>query len=230
MGLVKRIGKSERIRDMLCGLVAQYVRLVWSTGRWEVERSAAAAALFEQGKPFICAFWHGRLLMLPRSWPAGRPFAMLISQHRDGQLIAHTMARFGITTIAGSTTRGGSAALRSMLRALKSGTCVGITPDGPRGPRMHASDGVVSVAKLSGCPVVPCTYAVTRGKILGSWDRLLIPFPFTRGRVIWGEPIWVPADADAAQLDEYRERIETALSAQITQADRATGREPVLPA
>ena len=96
---------------------------------------------------------------------------MLISQHRDGQLIARTVRRFGIASIAGSTSHGGSAALRAILRALKAGQCIGVTPDGPRGPRMRATGGAVDIARLSGVPILPAAFATSRRRVLGSWDR-----------------------------------------------------------
>ncbi|MGE5546919.1 MAG: lysophospholipid acyltransferase family protein [Solirubrobacterales bacterium] len=230
MGLAKRIGKSEGLRGALCWLAAQYVRLVWATGRWRIENSALANRLWDEGRPFILAFWHNRLLMMPKSWRAGVPIHMLISQHRDGQLIARTVGHFGIGTVAGSTTRGGAGALRAMLKALKAGECVGITPDGPKGPRQRASEGIVSVAKLSGCPILPATYAVESRRVLRSWDRFVIPLPFSRGVVRWGDPIEVPRDADAEALEQARRRIEEAMNLLAVGADRDVGAEAIEPA
>jgi lysophospholipid acyltransferase (LPLAT)-like uncharacterized protein len=155
---------------------------------------------------------------------------MLISQHRDGQFIARTVAHFGIDTVAGSSSKGGSAALRSMLRSLKQGECVGITPDGPRGPRMRASDGIVHVARMSGVPVIPCGFSSRRRKLLGSWDRFTVALPFSKGVFVWGEPIRVPADATPEQLEQARAAIETGLTAVTQSADRAMGHAPVEPA
>lgn len=227
MSLAKRIGKSERIRGALCWLASQYIRLVWATGRWQVEGADIPAAFWDQGKPFILAFWHGRLLMMPKCWRETMPIHMLISQHRDGQLIARTVGHFGIRTVEGSSTRGGAGALRAMLKALKAGECIGITPDGPKGPRMRASDGIVAVARMSGCPVIPATYAAANHRRLGSWDRFLVPLPFTRGVILWGQPIAIGRDVDEAQA---RQIIEDALNTQAAEADRRMGAEPVQPA
>ena len=230
MSLVKRITRSDAVRGFLCWLGAQFIRFVRVTGDWRVEGGQAPAALWEQGKPFILAFWHGRIMMMPYCWRRDKAINMLISQHRDGQFIARTVAHFGIDTVAGSSSKGGSAALRSMLRSLKQGECVGITPDGPRGPRMRASDGIVHVARMSGVPVIPCGFSAKKRKVLGSWDRFTVAFPFSTGLFVWGEPIRVPADATPEQLDEARLAIEAGLTRVTQSADRAMGHAPVEPA
>ncbi len=230
MGLAKRIGKSEALRGALCWLTSLYIRLVYATGRWTVVNGDTAARLWDQNSPFILAFWHGRILMMPKSWRVGVPIHMLISQHRDGLLIARTVAHFGIATVAGSTTRGGGAALRAMLKSLKAGECVGITPDGPKGPRMRASAGIVNVARLSGCPILPATFGASRRKVLGSWDRFALALPFSAGVFVWGEAITVPRDASDEEMEALRLRVETSLNAITTDADARVGQVAPPPA
>ena len=228
--MMKRILKSDGFRRLLCWLGAQYIRFVHATGRWRVVGGAAAQDMWRDGKPFILCFWHGRLLMMPYCWPRNRTIHMLISQHRDGQIIARTVGHFGIRTVAGSSSKGGAQALRAMVKALKAGEWVGITPDGPRGPRMRASDGIVSLARLAGVPIIPATFGAARGRVLGSWDRFLVAWPFGRGVIVWGDPIEVPRDADATVLEAARQSVEDALNDISAEADRLTGREPVEPA
>jgi lysophospholipid acyltransferase (LPLAT)-like uncharacterized protein len=117
-----------------------------------------------------------------------------------------------------------------MLKALKAGEVVGITPDGPRGPRMRASDGIVTVARMAGVPVVPVTYAVARRRVLSTWDRFVLPLPFSAGVFAWGPPIEVPRDLDAAGIETVRRRIETELTGLADAADRMCGCPPVEPA
>src|SRR4029079_17496217 len=119
----------------------------------------------------IVAFWHGRMLMLPMGWRRLAPMHMLISAHRDGRIIADAVTYFGVNSIAGSTRRAGSSALRQMLKQLAAGDCVGITPDGPRGPAMQASLGIVNVARLARVPIVPVTFATSARLVLSTWDR-----------------------------------------------------------
>jgi lysophospholipid acyltransferase (LPLAT)-like uncharacterized protein len=230
MGRFKALSRSDAVRRPLCWLGAQYIRLVHATGRWEVLGDEAPKACWDANEPFILAFWHGRILMMPYCWQKGRPIRMLISSHPDGQIIARTVSHFGIDTAVGSTTRGGGAALRTMLKALKDGICVGITPDGPRGPRMRASEGVVQVARLSGVAVIPCTFSTRRRRVLGSWDRFVVAWPFSGGVFVWGRPIRVARDADEATIEQSRLAIEQSLNDICAEADALTGHQPLVPA
>jgi len=228
--LLKRVLRSEAVRRLFCWLAAQYIRLVHLSGRWTAVNGDVPKRYWDVGKPFILAFWHGRLLMMPYCWDRRRAIHMLISQHRDGQLIARTVGHFGIRTAAGSSTRGGAQALRTMVKALAQGDCVGVTPDGPRGPRMRASDGIVGVARLAGVPIVPAAYGTTLGRFLDTWDRFLVAWPFGRCIVVWGEPIVVDRDAGPGAAEAARQRIEDGLNAVTAEADRLCGRTPVEPA
>jgi hypothetical protein len=230
MAALKRIMRRHGPRALACWLTARYIRLLRLTGRWSIEGSDIPERLVAEGRPFIVAFWHGRLLMMPEAWRFSPRFNMVISQHPDGQLIARTVKYLGIDTIAGSTTRGGGAVLRAMLRALGEGQCVGITPDGPRGPRMRAGPGIVQVARLSGAPIVPLGYSAAPCRLLESWDRLMVPLPFGRGVIRWGEPIAVPRDADAAAVAAAAAAVETALNGLTRTLDDSLGVPAVEPA
>lgn len=230
MGVVKRILKSDAVRAAACWLGATYIRLVWMSGRWTVENDALPRRLWAEGKPFILAFWHGHLLMMPKCWDLSKPMHMLISQHRDGQIIARVIGHFGLGTAAGSSSRGGSAALRQMIKALKAGEYVGITPDGPRGPRMRATPGIVSVARMAGVPIIPCAYSTQKRKVLGSWDRFQVALPFSRGLIQWGEPITVPKGIDAQGLEAKRQEVEAAMIALAQGVEQRMGHAPTAPA
>jgi lysophospholipid acyltransferase (LPLAT)-like uncharacterized protein len=117
-----------------------------------------------------------------------------------------------------------------MVRSLGSGENIGVTPDGPRGPLMRASPGIIAAAKLSKVPIIPLSFATTRRRILGSWDRFHLALPFSRGLFLWGEPLFVPADADAAAQETLRRELETRMNALTAEADRRCGHAPVEPA
>ncbi|MBI3597196.1 MAG: lysophospholipid acyltransferase family protein [Nitrospirae bacterium] len=122
-----------------------------------------ADAFWKEGRNFIVAFWHGRQLMMPFA-NKGKKVSILISQHRDGELIARTVARFGFHAVRGSTTRGGAAALRRLVQRARAGDLLVMTPDGPRGPRHVVQPGVVELAKLTGLPIFPVTFSASKKK------------------------------------------------------------------
>jgi len=186
---MRHLLRNARLRQAACWVIQCYIRFVYATNRWNVEGAERPRRLTREGRSFIVAFWHGRLLMMPLAWHRLTAFHMLISAHPDGRIIAGAMTYFDIDTIAGSTRRGGSAAFRAMLKRLKEGACVGITPDGPRGPAMNASLGIINIARRAQVPIVPLTYATSRRRVLGTWDRFHLALPFGRGVYLWGEPI-----------------------------------------
>lgn len=230
MRVVKRLTRKAAVQRALCWFVAAYIRIVHWTSHWRTMGEGMPRRLWAEGRPFILAFWHGRLLMMPYCWNPDVRINMLISRHVDGQLIARTVAHFGIATVAGSSSKGGSAALRAIVKALRAGECVGFTPDGPRGPRMRASAGVVNAARLAGVPILPCSYAIRRRRVLKSWDSFVLALPFSRGVFLWGAPIEVPSDADPRALETARRAVEESLNALCREADLLCGTIPVEPA
>jgi len=227
---IKNILKSETMRRLACGLAATFIRLVHITSRWQVINAETPERMWDEGQPFIVAFWHNRLMMMPYIWRKGVAMNMLISQHRDGELIANTIAHFDLASVRGSSSRDGAQALRTMVKALKRGESVGITPDGPRGPRMRATHGVTSVARLAGIPIIPATVATSRRRVLGSWDRFLIALPFSKGVFIWGDPIDVPRGASEADMADARQQVEDQLTAISNRADALCGQAAIEPA
>ena len=227
MSTFKNLIRSDGFRRALCWIGACYIRFVQISGRWQVVRGHIPEQFWKADKPFILVFWHCRLLMMPLCWDPKKQIHMLISQHRDGQIIARTVSHFGIKTTAGSTSKGGARALRSILKTIEAGEYIGITPDGPRGPRMRASEGVVSIARLSGVPIIPVAYSSRNGRNLNSWDRFLVAFPFSKSAIVWGEPIEVPRDADRAAQEQARLKIEDAINAVTHEADKIVGRPPL---
>jgi lysophospholipid acyltransferase (LPLAT)-like uncharacterized protein len=216
------------LRRLACWAIHWYIRFVYATNRWSVEGAERPRRLSREGRTFIVAFWHGRLLMMPLAWHQLAPFHMLISAHPDGRIIAGAMTYFGIETIAGSTRRGGSAAFRTMLKRLKDGGCVGITPDGPHGPAMNASLGIVNIARRARVPILPLTYATSRRRVLATWDRFHFALPFGRGVYLWGEPIEIAADLDEAGVEHARRLVETRMVDMVREAERRVGHKGAL--
>lgn len=228
--LIRNLSRNYILRAVVCWLSVMYIRLVDLTSSWTHQGKSGSECHLKENTPFISCFWHGRLMMMGSNWPSSRPFYMLISEHPDGKLIARVVQRLGFRTLEGSTKSGGSKALRYMLRILQEGNCVGITPDGPHGPRMRASFGAIALAKLSGAPILPTTFSSTRRKVFNSWDRFIFAHVFGKGVFIWGEPIWVPKDADHAEMERLRQKLENNLNDLTRQADDQCGHVAINPA
>lgn len=174
---------------------------------------------WERGENAIGAFWHGRLLMTPLVY-GGRGLKILTSRHRDGELITRTVHRFGLGTVRGSSTRGGIAGIKGLVRALQEGYDVAIAPDGPRGPRCKVQPGVIQLAKLSGRPIFPFTFSATPRKVLHTWDRFILPLPFSRGVFVWGDPIVVDPAAGTSEMEQKALLLERRLHELTELADR----------
>lgn len=186
---IKTFLKSDLARLLFSYIAAKYIKLVFSTTRWTIIGQQIPQSYIDSKRPFLVCFWHGRLFMLACAWQWKTPFVMLLSAHRDGQLISDTVAYFGIQSIKGSTQKGGTEAVRSIIKTLKSGSVVGITPDGPRGPNQIASEGAATIARLVKVDMVPITFSISPHKLLKTWDSFMIPLPFGKGIIRWSEPI-----------------------------------------
>jgi lysophospholipid acyltransferase (LPLAT)-like uncharacterized protein len=173
---------------------------------------------WEIGKPAIGAFWHGRLLMMPLVYK-GKKLSFLVSPHRDGQVVGKALTRFGFHAISGSTTRKGFSGFKQMIRAHQNGFDLAITPDGPKGPRYRVQIGVIELARLTGRSVVPLSFSSSRRKIFKTWDQFLLPYPFSKGIFIWGEPIVVDPHGDRIHLEERRDLLEKRLNELTERAD-----------
>ncbi len=189
---------------------AWLVRLLGLT--WRIERVGLAErdARLARGERCVFAFWHARMLPLVFTH-RGRGIAVLISRHRDGELIARLIERLGFVTARGSSTRGGEEGTRGMLRLAEQGRLLAITPDGPRGPAEVVKPGLIYLASRTGFPVIPVATAASRAWHLESWDRFRIPWPFARVVVGYGAPIPVPSELEDDQVEAWCARVQGAI-------------------
>jgi lysophospholipid acyltransferase (LPLAT)-like uncharacterized protein len=143
-------------------------------------------------------------------------FTILVSRSRDGEFVSRILQRFGGHVTRGSSSRGGAAALLEIARQVRSGYHAAVTPDGPRGPRYKVQPGIIALAQQTGAAILPVTYSARWKKVLRSWDGFVVPLPFSRVVVIYGEPIYVPAQASPAVFQAKRQEVEMSLR-QITE-------------
>lgn len=197
-------------RRLLPACGAFLLRMLGSTLRWELRDPNAFFQQSQRG-PVLFAFWHNRLLLMPlayKRYQPKKPLVAMISISQDGQIISDIISRFDLQAARGSTSRKGSRAFRELVRLVQeNGWDVGVTPDGPRGPRYRLQTGVLHLSQMTGCPIIPVSYDLDRKLELNSWDRFQVPFPWSRCVFKVGTPVRVPPEATAAELDHYAKRL-----------------------
>ena len=233
--MVKSLFRSATFQSLLGWLMARYMDLVARTTRYEIEGEDHLRSLWEGDEGFILAFWHSRIAMMPvinrkvqKSWARNdRVPSIIVSMSKDGEFVARAAQMLGMIPIRGSAAnkkkskdKGGVAALRQANTLLSEGACVSVTPDGPRGPREHASLGAIRIAQRANVPIVACGVAAGPAHRLNSWDRFMLPRPFARGKIVFAAPIQAPKTADGEQL---RVELEDVLRDVTERADKAVG-------
>lgn len=206
----------------LVGTSAALLRALAATWRFERINDAPVRALRAARRPILFAFWHAQqlpLLLVHR----GEGAAVLISEHRDGEVVARVATGLGFTTLRGSSTHGAASALRAMGRALRAGRDVGVTPDGPRGPARRFSPGPLVAAYHADAFVVLVGVAVDRAWRLRSWDQFVVPKPFARVVVAYSEPQQLRSRSARAAAEEAT-RFGDQLDATMAVAERALAR------
>jgi len=191
-----------------------YLLQVWArTIRYEIDDRANVVGKQLEGN-YIAALWHNRLLLisfvLKKFFPE-RPGAGLISASRDGDLIADATKRFGFDVVRGSSSRMGAAALLELSNVLSSGRDVLITPDGPRGPAYQLGPGIIFLAQKTGAPIVPVNMEYSSCWRVKSWDRFIIPRPFSKVRVIIGQPQQIRSTSTPEEFENERLRVQNTM-------------------
>lgn len=193
---------------------------VWSwIVRFELRDVGGIGVVGRQPGPVIYALWHNRFFVVPPAWRrvcgASRKSVVLTSASLDGTVVARAMAVFGLGAVRGSSSRRGVAALVGLKRAIEAGLDVCITPDGPRGPRYELHPGMVKLAAATGAPIVPIHVHFSSAWRFRTWDRFVVPKPFSRVSVVFGEPIRVGEVADAAAFEAERLRVREVMLAGV---------------
>jgi lysophospholipid acyltransferase (LPLAT)-like uncharacterized protein len=239
--MAKAFLRSPPVQWLLACVIAAYMALVRRTTRWTLVGEEHAAPVWASGQGVVWCYWHSRIMGAHSIWPRDvQPMLMLISLSPDGQFVARAAQMIGRLVVRGSSAKkhadggaedkGALHAFRQMVAHAAKGGCVGVTPDGPRGPRMRAQAGAVRAAKAARVPLLPSAFAVRGGGYADSWDRFHLPPLFSTGVIVYGAPIHVPAKADEAAIEAARLALETALTAAMHEADRLVGGPLIEPA
>ena len=209
----------ERRPEIISGAVAKMVKAIGRSVRFQ---SHGFESLPE---PHIMCAWHGRtFLFTTRDW--GRKYGVIISQSRDGEIQTRIFQSFGFEVIRGSTGRGGIRAAVEAIKLLKRGVSMAMTPDGPRGPSEKVQPGVLMLAQKSGAALIPAGVSARPRYLAKSWDRYMLPLPFSKAIGYAGEPIFVPENATEEEREEIRARLESEMTRMQTMAEQALGQSP----
>jgi hypothetical protein len=201
------------------------LRLYLSFLRVRVVGEETARTHFSKHGRLIAAVWHQRFLPALAYVTKFRKFKpnVMISQSSDGELIASLASRLGLVPVRGSSTRGGREALMAMLRAIKKNPGVIHIVDGPTGPKGVVKPGLTAMAQVTGAPIFPVIISAEKAWVMRSWDRFLVPKPFSTVTIRWGEPLVVPRGTRLDQLEAFRKQVERLLLEAHAQADRQSG-------
>ena len=203
---------AEKKAQLIAAFGSGLMRVLLFTLRVRITDRAGVLAT-PPNKPLLWAFWHNRLFIIPHLFEhwfksQGRHGAALTSASKDGEIVAALLRRFGIRPIRGSSSRGGARALVEMKRAIEDGYIMGITPDGPRGPRYQLSPGVVKLAQVTGGFILPIHVTYSSYWQLKTWDGFMIPKPFATVEITFDILHEIPATADEALFEYQRVRLE----------------------
>ena len=211
--------------------LAGCMRLVWATSRAERYPDQDAAYL-DAAAPAIIAMWHGQFMLIPVAKPPLYRARIMVARHGDAEMLAVALAAFDLELIRGAGAggrkkdRGGREALRAALRSLEEGHNVAMTADVPPGPAREVGAGIVTLARLSGRPILPVATASSRYHALATWSRMTINLPFSRIGFVVGEPVHVARDATADELEAARRAVEASMEAATARAYRMAGADP----
>ena len=207
--------RGDRKAAFLGTLAGWCMRCYAATLRYEIEDRCGVTTGQNPTPAVIFALWHNRIFTLPPIWwrTGGnlRKTVVLTSASKDGAILARAMAVFGLGAVRGSSSRRAVAAIIGMKRALQEGLDVCITPDGPRGPRYGFHPGVVKLAESTGSPIIPIHASYASAWRLKSWDALVIPKPFSRVTVVFGEALVIPPKLDEAAFQAHLARVRGVL-------------------
>lgn len=237
--MLKALLNNPAVQFLIGRSIGLYMLFCGATTRWRrVNRAAVEPFWTRPDHRVICGVWHGRFMLAHCLWafePQVPKAKFLISRSREGGIVAHAARTVGSEVIRGSAgkrgqQKGGVGATFEMVRHMEGGGMMAITPDGPRGPRMRAKMGPIQIARMAQAPLLPFVWSTRWRIVFDSWDRLVLPLPFGRGALVWGNAIPAPApDASAEEMERIRLLFEQEMIRIAAEADRLAGVEIIEP-
>ena len=210
MKFKKKILKNFIIQNFLGLITATYIFIVRLTSSIKYENQVVPEKFWKDNQSFILAFWHSQLMMISYAWKSKKKINILASGHSDGRFGAIVGKYFNLKNIQVSN-KNKIVSLKPIFKILKNNNYIGITPDGPRGPKEMVSEGIIKIAITSGVPIIPVSFWSSSNIKLNSWDSFLITLPFSKCSFVWGEPLVVPKNIRKNELENFKKILENKL-------------------
>ena len=207
MQIKKKLLKNFLIQNILGFFAFLYIRVVSLTSSIHFENESIPKKFWNDDKPFILAFWHSQLMMIGFSWKKNKNVNILASGHSDGRFGAIVGKYFNLNNIQTSK-KNKSISLKTIFKLLKDNNYIGITPDGPRGPKEIVSEGIIKIAKTSKIPIIPIGFWSSKNFKLKSWDSFLITLPFSKCSFVWNKPLEIPNNINENQIQHYQKLLQ----------------------
>ena len=211
MKLIKRINKSSVGQKVLGFIIFIITKFIFTSIKWECLDLDNKNLIFKNKKPYIFCCWHNKLFLGPHFLPKNLTHNVLISGHSDALVTVILLKLLKLNIIFGSSMKGGTNAFLKMVKSIRKGESVSITPDGPRGPREKVKEGIIKLAQVTGAPIIPLVWYTEKYKKLNSWDQFIIPYPFSKGSYLFGKAIFIERKLSEQQLKVEKQKVENVL-------------------
>ena len=203
MKFKKKILKNIINQHILSFIVALYILIVRLTSKINYINLSIPQSFWQSKKPFILAFWHNQLMMIAYSWKSSEKINIVASSHSDGRFGSIVGKYFHLKNIPTSIS-GSSFTIRTIYKKIEENNYVGITPDGPRGPKEIVSEGIIKIAKATNTPIIPCGFWSSKNFHLKSWDSFLITLPFSKCCFVWQKPLYITKKTKNHDIQNYQ--------------------------
>jgi len=217
MHIKKKLLKKKFVQNILGFFTFLYIRVVNLTSSIQFENESIPKQFWNNDKPFILAFWHSQLMMIGFAWKKKQNVNILASSHSDGRFGAIVGKYFNLNNIQTSE-KNKSVSLRSIFKLLNDNNYIGITPDGPRGPKEIVSEGIIKIAKSSKVPIIPIGFWSSKNFKLKSWDSFLITLPFSKCSFVWNKPLEIPYNIKENQIQHYQKLLQEKINQSVKKA------------
>ena len=208
MRVIKRFSKTHIGQKLIGFLFYSITSLISRSIRWEYLIENEKSNIFNSNEEYIFCCWHNKLFLGPHLLPRNRIINALQSSHSDGMVTSLAFKYLGMNVILGSSKKGGMQAFRKMVKCIKSGESVAITPDGPKGPKEKVKEGIIKLAQITETSIIPLVWTTNKFKLINSWDNFVIPYPFSKGVYSFGKPIYIKKQINEYELETARQNLE----------------------